>query len=433
MHGATIPVGGPLRARVRMCFSPRENGGTLAVVGNASEIYYDPFDFEIDKDPYPVWRRMRDEAPLYYNERYDFYALSRFDDVEAGLKDFGRLISGKGTLLEVIKSGAELPKGMVIFEDPPTHDVYRSLLARVFTPKKVLALEPQIRQYCADSLDQFVGEPGFDFVRDLGAQMPGKLMGKLMGVPEGDLDFIRNSIDHGLKLESGDAMPDAQAMADINRDMLEGNFAEYIDWRMKNPSDDLMTELLTAEFEDHTGVRRTLSREEVLGYCRLLAAAGNETTTRLISFTGKVLAEHPDQRREIAGDRSLINGAIEEILRYETPTPALSRYVAADVDYHGQTVPEGSAIVLLCASANRDDRHFADGDTFDIHRKIDHHLAFGYGIHFCLGASLARMEGRIALDEVLNRFPDWHVDYDHAIQAHTSTVRGWERLPVLFN
>jgi cytochrome P450 len=402
-------------------------------MGESTEIYYDPFDFEIDKDPYPLWKRMRDEAPLYYNERYDFYALSRFDDVEAGLKDFSRLISGKGTLLEVIKSGAELPKGMVIFEDPPTHDVYRSLLARVFTPKKVLALEPQIRQYCADSLDKFVGEPGFDFVRDLGAQMPGKLMGKLMGVPEGDLDFIRNSIDHGLKLESGDEMPDAQAMADINRDMLEGNFAEYIDWRLQNPADDLMTELLTAEFEDHTGERRTLSREEVLGYCRLLAAAGNETTTRLISFTGKLLSDFPEQRREIAADPSLINGAIEEILRFETPTPALSRYVATDVEYCGQTVPEGSAIVLMPASANRDDRHFPDGDTFDIHRRIDHHLAFGYGIHFCLGASLARLEGRVALDEVLKRFPDWHVDYDNAIQAHTSTVRGWERLPVLFN
>ena len=402
-------------------------------MGERTEIYYDPFDFEIDKDPYPLWKRMRDEAPLYYNERYDFFALSRFDDVEAGLKDFSRLISGKGTLLEVIKSGAELPKGMVIFEDPPTHDVYRSLLARVFTPKKVLALEPQIRQFCADSLDQFVGEPGFDFVRDLGAQMPGKLMGKLMGVPDGDLDFIRASIDHGLKLESGDEMPDAQAMADINRDMLEGNFADYIDWRLLNPSDDLMTELLTAEFDDHTGERRTLSREEVLGYCRLLAAAGNETTTRLISFTGKLLSDFPEQRREIAADHSLINGAIEEILRYETPTPALSRYVATDVEYHGQTVPEGSAIVLMPASANRDDRHFPNGDDFDIHRKIDHHLAFGYGIHFCLGASLARLEGRIALDEVLKRFPDWHVDYDNAIQAHTSTVRGWERLPVLFN
>ena len=401
-------------------------------MGETSEIYYDPFDFEIDKDPYPVWRRMRDEAPLYYNERYDFYALSRFDDVERGLKDHQHLISSKGTLIEVIKSGVELPKGMVIFEDPPSHDVYRSLLARVFTPKKVAALEAQARQYCSDALDKFVGEPGFDFVRDLGAQMPARLMGKLMGVPEADLADIRAKIDHGLKLDSGGELPDAKAMAAINESMLEGNFAEYLDWRAKNPSDDLMTDLLTCEFEDHLGVRRTLTREEVLGYCRLLAAAGNETTTRLISFTGKVLAEHPDARREVAADRALINNTIEEVLRYETPTPMLARYVNADVEYCGQTIPEGSIVALLCASANRDDRHFPNGDTFDVGRRIDHHLAFGYGTHFCLGASLARMEGRVALDEVLQRFPDWEVDYDNAVQAHTSTVRGWEQLPVRF-
>lgn len=399
-------------------------------MGERTEIYYDPFDFEIDKDPYPLWKRMRDEAPLYYNERYDFFALSRFDDVEAGLKDFSRLISGKGTLLEVIKSGAELPKGMVIFEDPPTHDVYRSLLARVFTPKKVLALEPQIRQFCADSLDQFVGEPGFDFVRDLGAQMPGKLMGKLMGVPDGDLDFIRASIDHGLKLESGDEMPDAQAMADINRDMLEGNFADYIDWRLLNPSDDLMTELLTAEFDDHTGERRTLSREEVLGYCRLLAAAGNETTTKLISWWGKLLSDYPDQRRLLVGNSELIKGAIEETLRYEAPSPINSRYLTDDVVYHGQTIPKGSVVALLNASGNRDERHFADPDTFDVNRKIDHHLSFGYGLHFCLGAALARLEGRVALEEMLKLFPDWTVDEENAVRARTTTVRGWASLPI---
>ncbi len=396
----------------------------------ADAIYYDPFDFDIDKNPYPLWKRMRDEQPLYFNDRYGFYALSRFHDVEAALKDHAHLISSKGTLIEVIKSGVTMPKGMVIFEDPPSHDVYRGLLARVFTPKKVQLLEAQARQYCSDELDKFVGADGFDFVRDLGAQMPARLMGKLMGVPESDLDEIREKIDHGLKLDSGGELPDANAMAAINESMLEGNFAEYLDWRAKNPSNDIMTELLTAEFEDHLGVRRTLTREEVLGYCRLLAAAGNETTTRLIGFTGKVLAEHPDARREVAADPSLINNTIEEVLRYETPAPMLARYVAADVEYCGQTIPEGSIVALLCGSANRDDRHFPLGDTFDIHRRIDHHLAFGYGVHFCLGASLARMEGRVALDEVLKRFPNWEVDYDNAVQAHTSTVRGWESLPV---
>jgi cytochrome P450 len=188
--------------------------------------------------------------------------------------------------------------------------------------------------------------------------------------------------------------------------------------------------LLQAEFEDHTGVRRTLSREEVVGYVNLLAGAGNETTTRLIGWAGKVLAEHPDQRQELVEDRSLIPNAIEELLRYEAPSPVQSRYVTKDIEHYGRVVPEGSVMVLLTAAGNRDERKFPDPDRFDIHRKIDHHLSFGYGVHFCMGAALARLEGRIALDEVLQRFPTWEVDWDNAVQARTSTVRGWERLPV---
>ena len=169
----------------------------------------------------------------------------------------------------------------------------------------------------------------------------------------------------------------------------------------------------------------------MLSYVNLLAAAGNETTTRLIGWTGKVLADHPEQRAEIVEDRGLVANTIEEVLRYESPSPVQARYVTRDVEHHGQVVPEGSVILLLTASGNRDERKFPNGDRFDIHRRIDHHLAFGYGIHFCLGAALARLEGRIALDEVLQRFPTWEVDWDNAVQARTSTVRGWERLPVL--
>jgi cytochrome P450 len=208
-------------------------------------------------------------------------------------------------------------------------------------------------------------------------------------------------------------------------------FSDYIDWRAEHPSDDLMTQLLNAEFEDETGTTRRLNRIEVLTYVMLLAGAGNETTTRLIGWTGKLLAEHPDQRRELAADRSLVPQAIEEILRMEAPSPVQARTVNTDVEYYGQTVREGSVMVLLNGSGNRDDRHFPDGDRFDIHRTIDHHLSFGYGLHFCLGAALARLEGRVALDEVLQRWTDWDVDWDNAKQAHTPTVRGWDRLPVL--
>jgi len=191
-----------------------------------------------------------------------------------------------------------------------------------------------------------------------------------------------------------------------------------------------MTELLTREFEDQTGTIRTLTRTEIMMYVALISGAGNETTTRLIGWTGKVLAENPDQRRELVEDRSLIPGSIEELLLYEAPSPVQARYVARDVEYYGHTVTEGNVMVLLNGSGNRDERHFPDGDRFDIHRKIDHHLSFGYGLHFCLGAALARLEGRVALDEVLQRWPEWEVDWDNAKMARTSTVRGWESLPV---
>jgi len=192
-----------------------------------------------------------------------------------------------------------------------------------------------------------------------------------------------------------------------------------------------MTELLQAEFEDVDGSVRRLTREEVLGYINLIAAAGNETTARLIGWTGKVLAEHPDQRKELVEDRSLVPNAIEELLRFESPSPVQARYVTKDVEHHGVAVPAGSTVLLLTASGNRDERHFPEADRFDIHRTIDHHLAFGYGIHFCLGSALARLEGRVALDEVLTRFPIWEVDWDNAVQTRTSTVRGWDKLPVV--
>ncbi len=394
-----------------------------------SEIYYDPYDFEIDSDPYPVWKRLRDEQPLYYNERYDFYALSRFEDVDRCSLDWETYISSKGTVLELIKSGMEIPPGSIIFEDPPAHHLHRRLLARVFTPRNINALEPKVREFCARSLDPLIGAGRFDFIEDLGAQMPMRTIGMLLGIPEQDQEAIRDRIDDGLRLTES-SMPDFEARYDES--ISQGSvFEEYIEWRASHPSDDLMTELLQAEYEDETGTTRRLSRPEVLGYVNLLAAAGNETTARLIGWTGKVLAEHPDQRAELASQFDLVPNAIEELLRYESPSPVQARYVTRDVEHHGRVVPEGSALLLLTASANRDERKFPDADRFDIHRAIDRQLAFGYGIHFCLGSALARLEGRIALEEVLKRFPSWEIDWDNAVQARTSTVRGWERLPAV--
>jgi cytochrome P450 len=399
-----------------------------AAPAGSDELYYDPYDFAIDDDPYPIWKRLRDEAPLYRNEKYDFWALSRFDDVEGGLKDWNTFSSAKGTLLELIKADMDMPPGSIIFEDPVGHTLHRGLLSRVFTPRRMAAIEPEVRAFCARSLDPFVGEAGFDVIADLGAEVPMRTIGLLLGIPEDDQVALRDSIDGGLKLEDGSEMPTFMEGLD-GRSHTE-LFEEYIDYRYENPSDDVMTDLITAEYEDLDGEKRRLTREEALNYIGLVAAAGNETTNRLIGWTTKILAENPDQRAIVRDDRSLVNNTIEEVLRYESPSPVQARLVTEDVEYYGTTVPEGSAMLLLNASGNRDERHFDDPDRFDVRRNIDHHLAFGYGIHFCLGAALARLEGRVVLDEMLSRFPEWDVDYEAAKRGHTSTVRGWESLPV---
>jgi cytochrome P450 len=391
-----------------------------------SDVSYDPYDVEINADPYPVYRRLREEAPLYRNDTYDFYALSRFEDVERGLVDRATYISGRGAILELIKANIEMPPGVLIFEDPPIHTLHRGLLSRVFTPKKMNALEPQVRAFCARSLDPLVGAGGFDFIRDLGAQMPMRVIGMLLGIPEQDQELIRDRSDADLRTRPGEPMEYSQ-----DRFVTGEAFAEYVDWRAEHPSDDLMTELLQAEFADETGTTRHLTRDEVLTYVQVIAGAGNETTTRLIGWAGKVLADHPEQRRELVEDRSLIPNAIEEILRYEPPAPHVARYVTREVEHYGQAVPEGSVMIFVVGAANRDGRRYPDGERFDIHRDVGQHLTFGYGIHFCLGAALARLEGRVALDEVLKRFPKWEVDLDNARLSPTSTVRGWETLPVV--
>jgi cytochrome P450 len=389
-----------------------------------SDLYYDPYDFEIDTDPHPVWRRMRDEAPLYRNDRYEFFALSRYDDVAAGLTDWRTYSSARGTVLEFIRSGVQFPPGTILFEDPPLHDAHRALLARLFTPRRMAELEPQVRAFCARSLDPLVGGDRIDFIADLGAQMPMRVIGMLLGIPEEDQEELRDGYDTGLDLAAGEEPSDpGQGIFPSER------FSQYIEWRRKHPSDDLMTELLNARFVDDEGTQRTLRDDELLGYIGLLAGAGNETTTRLIGWIAWLLDHFPDQRRLVADDRSLVANAVEEILRYEAPSPVQARYVMRDVELHGTAVPEGSTLLLVNGSANRDEREFQDADRLDVRRRNVHHLSFGHGIHFCLGASLARLEGCVALDEVLARWPEWEIDRDAAVMAHTSSVRGWKSLP----
>jgi len=246
----------------------------------------------------------------------------------------------------------------------------------------------------------------------------------LLGIPEQDLETVRAQADASLRTNPGEPMA-------YNLSQTTGeSFEEYIEWRTQHPSDDLMTELLNAEFKDDTGTVRKLTREEILSMVNMVAGAGNETTNRLIGWTGKVLGEHPDQLRQIVADPKLIPAAVDEILRYEPPGPQVARYVNKDVEVYGQTVPKGSTMLFIIASGNRDERRYTDSEHFDIHRHTRSHLVFGYGVHTCIGAALARIEGRVALEEIVKRFPEWEVDYENAELMSTSTVRGWDALPV---
>lgn len=389
-------------------------------------VYFDPYDVGINADPYPTYARLREEAPIYHNDRYDFWALSRHEDVQRALVNWQAFSNTRSDILDIIKAGVTLPPGVILFEDPPVHTMHRGLMSRVFTPKRMAQLEDEVRQFCVRCLDPLVGSDGFDIVAELGSMMPMRVIGMLLGIPEQDQLAVRNKTDANLRTEPG------QPMNVKEEEVASGAmFADYIEWRAQHPSDDLMTQLLNAEFEDEHGETRTLTRPEVLTYTAVIAGAGNETTGRLIGWLAKVLAEHPDQRRAVVDDRSLIPNVIDETLRFEPTGHATARYVTHDVDYYGTTVPAGSPILLLLAAANRDPRRYESPDVYDIRRDDLQHLTFGYGLHFCLGANLARLEGRVALDELLNRWSEWDIDYDNIKLAPTSTVRGWERMPLI--
>jgi len=388
---------------------------------------WDPFDVDLDAAPHATWRRMRDEAPAYWNERYGFWALSRFADVQAAHRDVATFISGRGTVLELM--GEDLSRtGQMIFLDPPEHDRLRQLVSRAFTSRRVTGLESTIRAICAEDLDRFVGSGGFDYLADFGAHLPSQVISSLMGVPEPDREPVRELIDTIFHIEPGVGMINETSFG--AQLALRDYFNDQVAERRRAPSDDLFTGLVEASIVDDSGVSRQLTQDEAADFAILLVGAGTETVARLLGWVAVVLAEHPDQRAALAADPGLIPNAIEELLRYEAPSPVQGRWTTREVVFHGSAIPAGSKVLLLTGSAGRDERAFPHADRFDVHRRFDQHLSFGYGIHFCLGAALARLEGRIALEETLRRFPEWEVDHERAERLHTSTVRGYKRVPI---
>lgn len=396
---------------------------TLAV----DELYWDPFDVEIDTNPYECWRRLRDEAPAYRNDRYDFWALSRFADVQSASADPKTFLSSRGTVLELM--GSDLAStNMMIFLDPPEHDSLRALVSRAFTPRRVSALEERIRSLCADLLDPFVGSSGFDYVQDFGAQLPSTVISMLLGVPDSERREVLHHIDTIFHIEPGVGMVnDISIRAQIwMMEYISAKLAE----RRTHPRDDMFTALVQAEIPGDDGAPRRLTDLEAAAFGNLLVSAGTETVARLLGWASVVLDDNPDQRAELAADHSLIPNAVEELLRFEAPSPVQGRWTSRDVEMHGTEIPAGSKVLMITGSAGRDERRYPDPDRFDIHRDLGTHLSFGFGIHFCLGAALARLEGRIALEETLTRFPEWQVDRQRAERLHTSTVRGWKSVPV---
>ena len=398
-------------------------------MGDREDLYWDPFDPDIDSEPYETWRRLRDEAPLYRNDRYDFWALSRYEDVNAAHRDPRTFLSGRGTVLELM--GAELDQvaGMIIFMDPPRHETMRALVSRAFTPRRMAVLEDRIRDVCRHYLDPQVGGSGFDYLQEFGAQLPSRIISSLLGVSEADRPRVLELIDTIFYIEPGVGMVnDVSLRAQFE---LMGYIQDELEDRRRNPRDDLLTGLVQAELaQDGDGSRR-LTNEEAGGFANLLVSAGTETVARLLGWTAVVLAANPDQRSELAADPSLIPRAVEELLRYEAPSPVQGRWTSRDVELHGQVVPRDSKVLLLTGSAGRDEHVYPDPERFDIHRRTDQHVSFGTGPHFCLGAALARLEGRIALEETLARFPQWEVDHERAERLHTSTVRGYKRVPIV--
>ena len=391
-----------------------------------TDVYYDMYDRDIYASPYETFRRLRNEAPVYFNEKYNFWALSRHDDLYRVLSDRDTFISGKGGVYNIISQGIQMPPGLFIFEDPPTHTMHRGIVSRLFTPRAVNELSDQIRELCVEIVDGLVGRDSFDFMRDFSLQLPVQVIGMLVGVPKADQASLLAVFQKNM--HEGTADPEAQLMEGI----LEAAawFNDYLDWREKHPSDDVMTQLMQFEFQDETGATRTLRRDEIVTYLTLITSAGSDTTATAISWAGSLLAQHPDQRRELVADPSLIPQAVEEVLRCEPPSYHFCRWSTADTEFHGQTIPAESIVVMVPPAANRDETKWDDPDRFDVHRKPEQHFTFSFGPHFCLGANLARVEARIALETILPRIPEWTCDFDNAELTGGIDTRGWAKLPV---
>ncbi|MGV0794238.1 cytochrome P450 [Mycolicibacterium sp. XJ1819] len=394
-----------------------------------SKVVFDPFSEEFFNGPWEIYRRMRQEAPVYYNEEHDFYALSRHEDVAAAFKDFETYSSAYGLDLAMVKSGEPPMIKAIILMDPPEHRQMRSLINKVFTPRAIEAMRPMV----TETIDRFISaaDPArFDVVQDFSALFPVEVITQMLGVPEEYRQKVREWVDTSLQREPGQIEMSQKGLEAVGEAF--ALYYQLIQERRVEPRDDMFSRLVSAEIEREDGEMTSLDDFEIAGFATLLGGAGAETVTKLIGNAAVTFARNPDQWQKLLDDRSKIPAAVEELLRYEAPAQYNVRRSMREVQLHGVTIPEGKPVFLLGGSANRDPEAFTDPDRFDVDRDRTEaqNLGFGYGVHSCLGAALARMESAIALERLLDFMPRYEVMWDDCQRVAMQNVAGWSHVPV---
>lgn len=395
----------------------------------AGPLVYNPYAFTVHDDPYETYRRLRDEAPAYWNPDLSFWALSRFDDVLAAFRDYGTYSSAGGVALEARRP---IDRANPVFQqlieiDPPEHTALRALVSRVFTVRRVAAMEDEVRRIVNRYIDTVIESGHAELMADVAGCFPMDVISAVLGIPEADRDYLRDCADRGLIREDGSVeIPHEAGMAIF--EMLAYFTEDLPRRRVDDESRGLLTDLVHLEVDG-----RKLTEAELLGFCILLVIAGFETTAKLVASAVELLSRHPDQRAALIRDPSLIPHAVEEVVRFHSSTQYMHRTLTRDVDIHGRRMRAGDSVLLLIGAANQDVREFGPtAGEFDIFRNPERHLGFGYGVHFCLGAALARLEGRVALEEIHRRMGDYTVDHERKVRFHSGNVSGWKSLPISF-
>ena len=392
---------------------------------------FDPFSDVFFNDPYPTYRRLRDEAPVYYSEKYDFYAISRHADVTAAYKNFETFSSSRGVDLSTIKHGfmnrnLPVPK-LLIMIDPPDHNRLRVLVSRVFTPRAIASMEPVVRDIITRFLDE-ADPKKFDVVEDWSAKFPVEIICSMLGVPEENRQQVKKWLDRSLTRKAGEiGVSEDGIEAGIEGGMF---YYDLIVKKRENPGDDMISRLIEAEITREDGTTTSLDDVEIAGFVSLLGGAGAETVTKLVGNAPVCFADNPDQWQKILDDPEKIPGAVEELLRYHPPAQYVCRYTLQDITLHGVTIPADKPVLLINGSASRDERVYENPDRFDIEREQGQNIGFGYGVHSCLGAALARMESKIALELMRERMPKFDVDRSGLRRVNMTNVAGYAHVPV---